>query len=130
MPGFIVRVMPVEIIRTATGPGGDDLAPFFDWLAAFPKDFSIMEPPRILAAPARRFWDPGFLRKLLEIVLADDRPRSQHILGEQSGGSGVSLTRLSICLASRLAAANGREEESRQCTFRGGSALGRVTASQ
>jgi FAD/FMN-containing dehydrogenase len=48
--------------------------PFFDWLAAFPKDFSIVEPPRILAAPARHFWDPGFLRKLPEIVLADDRP--------------------------------------------------------
>jgi FAD/FMN-containing dehydrogenase len=48
--------------------------PFFDWLAAFQKDFSIIEPPRILAAPARRFWDPGFLRTLPEIVLADDRP--------------------------------------------------------
>ena len=48
--------------------------PFFDWLAASPKDFSIVEPPRILAAPARYFWDPGFLKKLPEIVLADDRP--------------------------------------------------------
>ncbi len=48
--------------------------PFFDWLAASPKDFSIVEPPRILTAPARYFWDPGFLKKLPEIVLADDRP--------------------------------------------------------
>jgi Berberine and berberine like len=47
--------------------------PFFDWLAASPEDFSIVEPPRILAAPARHFWDPGFLRKLPGIVLADDR---------------------------------------------------------
>ena len=48
--------------------------PLFDWLAAFPKDFSIMEPPRILAAPARRFWDARFLRTLPGIILADDRP--------------------------------------------------------
>ena len=48
--------------------------PFFDWLAASPKDFAIVEPPRILAAPARYFWDPGFLKKLPGIVLADDRP--------------------------------------------------------
>jgi FAD/FMN-containing dehydrogenase len=48
--------------------------PFFDWLAAFPQDFSIVEPPRILAAPARYFWDPGFLKKLPDLVLADDRP--------------------------------------------------------
>ena len=48
--------------------------PFFDWLAASPKDFAIVEPPRILAAPARHFWDPGFLKKLPGIVLADDRP--------------------------------------------------------
>jgi hypothetical protein len=48
--------------------------PFFDWLAASPQDFSIVEPPRILAAPARHFWDPGFLKKLPGIALADDRP--------------------------------------------------------
>jgi hypothetical protein len=48
--------------------------PFFDWLAASPKDLSIVEPPRILAAPAPHFWDPGFLRKIPEIVLTDNRP--------------------------------------------------------
>ena len=48
--------------------------PFFDWLAASPQDFSIVEPPRIMAVPARSFWDPGSLKKLPEIVLADDRP--------------------------------------------------------
>jgi FAD/FMN-containing dehydrogenase len=48
--------------------------PFFDWIVAFPQDFSLVEPPRILAAPARHFWDPGFLRQLPGIVLADDRP--------------------------------------------------------
>jgi FAD/FMN-containing dehydrogenase len=48
--------------------------PFFDWLVAFPQDFSVLEPPRILAVPARHFWDPPFLRQLPGIVLADDRP--------------------------------------------------------
>jgi FAD/FMN-containing dehydrogenase len=48
--------------------------PFFDWLTASPTDFSIVEPPRILTAPARHFWDPGFLGKLPEIVLTDNRP--------------------------------------------------------
>ena len=48
--------------------------PFFDWLVAFPEDFNVVEPLRILAAPARHFWDPGFLKELPGIVLADDRP--------------------------------------------------------
>jgi FAD/FMN-containing dehydrogenase len=48
--------------------------PFLDWLAASPQDFSIVQPPRILAAPAQRFWDPGFLKQIPGLVLADDRP--------------------------------------------------------
>ena len=48
--------------------------PFFDWLAASPRDFSIAAPPQILAAPARHFWDPGFLEKIPGLVLGDDRP--------------------------------------------------------
>jgi FAD/FMN-containing dehydrogenase len=47
---------------------------FFDWLAGYPEDFSILEPPKILAAPAQHFWDPGFLKGIPGIVLADDRP--------------------------------------------------------
>jgi FAD/FMN-containing dehydrogenase len=48
--------------------------PFFDWIAASPKDFSVTQPPKILAVPARHFWDPEFLRKIPGIVLSDDRP--------------------------------------------------------
>ena len=48
--------------------------PFFDWLAGSPQDFSIVSGPMVLAAPARHFWDPAFLRKLAGLVLADDRP--------------------------------------------------------
>jgi FAD/FMN-containing dehydrogenase len=48
--------------------------PFFDWLAASPQDFSMVSAPKIMALPARRFWDPEFLRKVPGLVLADDRP--------------------------------------------------------
>ena len=48
--------------------------PFFEWLAASPGDFNVVEPPKILAVPARHFWDPEFLETLPGIVLADDRP--------------------------------------------------------
>jgi FAD/FMN-containing dehydrogenase len=48
--------------------------PFFDWLAGSPQDFAIVESPRILAVPARRFWDPGLLKEIPGVVLSDDRP--------------------------------------------------------
>ena len=48
--------------------------PFLDWLAAFPQDFSIVSAPWIVAVPARQFWDPGMLKELPGVVLADDRP--------------------------------------------------------
>ncbi len=48
--------------------------PFLDWVTASPQDFSLDPAPVVLAAPARRFWDPTFLRQLPGIVLADDRP--------------------------------------------------------
>ena len=48
--------------------------PFLDWLAASPDDFSIVSAPWVVAVPARRFWDPGFLKEVPGVVLADDRP--------------------------------------------------------
>ena len=48
--------------------------PFLDWVAGSPGDFDIASAPTILAAPARRFWDPGFLETLPGLVLPDDRP--------------------------------------------------------
>jgi len=48
--------------------------PFLDWLAGSPQDFGVVSAPRILAAPARHFWDPAFLKQLPGAVLADDRP--------------------------------------------------------
>ncbi len=48
--------------------------PFLDWLARSPQDFSIESEPWIATLPARRFWDPGFLKGIPGIVLTDDRP--------------------------------------------------------
>jgi len=48
--------------------------PFFEWLAASPEDFSIVAEPKIMALPARQFWNPEFLKKVPGLVLADDRP--------------------------------------------------------
>ncbi len=48
--------------------------PFFEWVAASPNDFRIVSAPLVAALPARRFWDPAFLRSLPGIVVADDRP--------------------------------------------------------
>jgi FAD/FMN-containing dehydrogenase len=51
--------------------------PFFDWVAAAPADFAIAAPPVIVAAPARHFWDPVFLKKNVPgVVLSDDRPNA------------------------------------------------------
>jgi FAD/FMN-containing dehydrogenase len=48
--------------------------PFLDWLEGSPQDFRIASAPWIVAAPARRFWDPGFLKGVPGLVLGDDRP--------------------------------------------------------
>jgi FAD/FMN-containing dehydrogenase len=48
--------------------------PFFDWVAAAPQDFAVMSAPRIVALPARHFWDPALLKQAPGIVTADDRP--------------------------------------------------------
>jgi FAD/FMN-containing dehydrogenase len=48
--------------------------PFSEWVAASPGDFRLLAAPRVVAVPARRFWDPVFLRSFPGIVVADDRP--------------------------------------------------------
>jgi FAD/FMN-containing dehydrogenase len=48
--------------------------PFFEWLSGSPQDFSILSEPRILAVPARNFWDPGSLKKVPGLLLTDGRP--------------------------------------------------------
>ena len=48
--------------------------PFFAWVASSPHDFAVLSTPRIVARPARRFWDPALLKSLPGVVIADDRP--------------------------------------------------------
>jgi len=49
--------------------------PFFDWVAAAPDDYAWTSPPMVAALPARRFWDPAFLKQVApQFILSDDRP--------------------------------------------------------
>jgi FAD/FMN-containing dehydrogenase len=48
--------------------------PFFDRIKGAPGDLIIESAPRIVAVPARRFWDAAFLRRFPGVVTADDRP--------------------------------------------------------
>ena len=49
--------------------------PFFDWVAAAKQDYTTTAPPRIIAVPARHWWDPVYLRRNLpETIIADARP--------------------------------------------------------
>ena len=49
-------------------------SPLFDWVAAAPQDFDVVTAPKVVAAPARRFWDPAALRQFPGVVIGDDRP--------------------------------------------------------
>lgn len=48
--------------------------PFFDWIESAPRDFYLVSKPKIVAVPARQFWDAAFLSQLGDVVIADDRP--------------------------------------------------------
>jgi FAD/FMN-containing dehydrogenase len=48
--------------------------PFLEWVAGSPQEFSFLSAPWIVAVPARRFWNPGFLKEVPGVVLTDDRP--------------------------------------------------------
>jgi len=49
--------------------------PFLEWLAASPQDFSLAAAPVIGSMPARRWWDPEFLRQYVpESIIFDRRP--------------------------------------------------------
>lgn len=49
--------------------------PFVDALTASPRDFTLAPAPRIVAVPARSFWDPAYLdRAFPGLLVADDRP--------------------------------------------------------
>jgi FAD/FMN-containing dehydrogenase len=53
----------------------DAWRPIREWVSASPADFAWQSPLSVLAVPARRLWDPAFLRKEAPaLIAADDRP--------------------------------------------------------
>ena len=89
-------------------------------MTASPQDFAIVSAPKIVAFPARHFWDPAVLRTVPGDVIADDRPGApvDNIfwagnLGESRRG----LVRLPIRLAARFAPRRGSAAEPRGCAF-------------
>ena len=48
--------------------------PLLSWMAERSTDYTMQGEPMIIAVPARRFWDPAFLRSVPGIVIGDDRP--------------------------------------------------------
>jgi FAD/FMN-containing dehydrogenase len=49
--------------------------PFLDFLAASPRDFVLVEAPKINAIPARHYWDPEYRKRVLpKTVVVDNRP--------------------------------------------------------
>jgi FAD/FMN-containing dehydrogenase len=53
----------------------DAWAPFLASVRESPDRFVVVAPPAVIAIPARRFWDPAFLREYgAAFVVADDRP--------------------------------------------------------
>ncbi len=51
--------------------------PFREWLAESKRDFTVEAPLKIVALPAKLFWNATFLKTLApDAVLADDRPNA------------------------------------------------------
>ena len=48
--------------------------PFIDAVGDAPGDFRMTSAPFIVALPARRFWEPGFMKMLPGVVVGDNRP--------------------------------------------------------
>lgn len=46
--------------------------PFLSWVASSPGDYSFAPEPRMMAAPARHFWDPAVMGKIAPGVLVRD----------------------------------------------------------
>lgn len=49
-------------------------APLFGWIKSRGDDYAMKAEPLLMAVPAQRFWDTGFLKSLPGLVVADDRP--------------------------------------------------------
>jgi FAD/FMN-containing dehydrogenase len=50
--------------------------PFFDFVQASPREYTILEAPKVMAFPARLMWNPEVLRNFPGAVVADSRPHA------------------------------------------------------
>lgn len=49
--------------------------PFLAWIAGQGGDYTMSQPPMIVALPAKHFWDPAFLKQNApQVIMSDDRP--------------------------------------------------------
>jgi FAD/FMN-containing dehydrogenase len=46
--------------------------PFLAWVAASPQDYSFAPMPRMMAAPARHFWDPAYMNRMAPGIMVQD----------------------------------------------------------
>jgi FAD/FMN-containing dehydrogenase len=80
--GEIIRFRPDNTLVVSMAFQGLDQqlanatwAPFLDWVAAAPDDFSVTAPTFIAAAPAQDWWNPAFLEQISPSpIVIDQRP--------------------------------------------------------
>ena len=105
--------------------------PFFDWVSSSPQEFNVVSPPRVLAAPARRFWDPVVLRRAPGAVnrgRPPGRTREQHLLDRGSPQRGLGRACPSIGLAAGVAPRTRSARAARRSAGRCSETLGGGTA--
>jgi FAD/FMN-containing dehydrogenase len=88
----------------------DAWRPFFDRILLAPKDFTIESAIRIVAVPARLYWDAAFLRRFPGIVVADDRPGAPAGNVAWAGDAGQAAQVVHACQSAWLPAALLRPE--------------------
>ena len=62
--------------------------PFLDFVAAAPADYVIADPVRILAMPARHWWDTEYLTRVPAIIVRDPRPGASQANFWYAGNTG------------------------------------------
>jgi hypothetical protein len=93
--GEQVKLRPDNILELAMVSQGIDQKgaqavwkPFFEFVTASAKDYSLVMPPMVVALPAQHFWDAAFLNKNApQVILHDDRSDAPAISRRRVGSS-------------------------------------------
>ena len=101
----------------------DAWAPFLALLRESPDRFVVAAPLVVTAIPARRFWDPAFLRAIRRRIRHRRRPARRipfrHLLARRPGTGGTVPVRLHVGLAAGVAAVAGGPRGPRRCNLCG-----------